>query len=161
MNPWGTIGKRVYQIYRGAGTAAMGILAVLVIFVVVMRYCFNVSFIGLEGFITLLFAFTTFWGLGICLLEKEHIVIDALYGRLSPRSQKIVSLINTGAIFFINCAIVRYSARWIGLTGNTISTSLNIPVKYIYGVMPLGFALAAVCAVARFIGILTGKDGRL
>ena len=58
------IGQKVYDIYFGIGVAAMGLLAVLVIFAVISRYFFAHSWKQLAEFNVTLFAFTTFWGYG-------------------------------------------------------------------------------------------------
>ena len=42
----------------------MALLAALVIFTVIARYCFSLSWKQLAEFNTTLFAFTTFWGMG-------------------------------------------------------------------------------------------------
>jgi TRAP-type C4-dicarboxylate transport system permease small subunit len=138
----------------------MGLLATLVILVVIMRYCFSITFPFLESFITLLLASCTFWAVGICLSEHEHIVIDVLYNRMPPRLKRIVTLANTLIIFIINCAIVYYSALWIAVAGKPISPGLKIPMKYVYGIMPVGFSIAALCTLALFFSLLTKKEDK-
>ena len=59
------VGSVIEKIYFGIGAAAMGLLAVLVIFTVIMRYCFSLSWKELSEFNVTLFAFTTFWALGL------------------------------------------------------------------------------------------------
>ena len=70
------IGEKVFQVYFGIGVAAMGLLAVLVIFSVIARYFFSLSWKELSEFNVTLFAFTTFWGMGINVLKGEHVIID-------------------------------------------------------------------------------------
>ena len=57
-------GQRLFDIYFGIGVAAMGLLAVLVVFSVIARYFFSLSWKQLAEFNVTLFAFTTFgeWG---------------------------------------------------------------------------------------------------
>ena len=50
----------------------MALLAALVIFTVIARYCFSLSWKQLAEFNTTLFAFTTFWGMGINVIKDEH-----------------------------------------------------------------------------------------
>ena len=57
----------------------MALLAALVIFTVIARYCFSLSWKQLAEFNTTLFAFTTFWGMGINVIKDEHVMIDILY----------------------------------------------------------------------------------
>ena len=58
------IGAIAEKIYFGVGAAAMGLLAVMTIFTVIMRYCFSLSWKAVSEFNVTLFAFTTSgdWG---------------------------------------------------------------------------------------------------
>ena len=62
----------------------MGLLAVLVIFSVIARYFFSLSWKQLSEFNVTLFAFTTFWGMGINVLKGEHVIIDIVYDKVPP-----------------------------------------------------------------------------
>ena len=72
-------GAAVEKIYMGVGAAAMGLLAFLTIFTVIMRYCFSLSWKSVSEFNVLLFTFTTFWGLGLNVLKNEHVSVTILY----------------------------------------------------------------------------------
>ena len=52
----------------------MALLAALVIFTVIARYCFSLSWKQLAEFNTTLFAFTTFWGMGINVIKDDETV---------------------------------------------------------------------------------------
>lgn len=88
------IGDKVFQVYFGIGVAAMGLLAVLVIFSVIARYFFSHSWKELSEFNVTLFAFTTFWGMGINVLKNEHVIIDILYDRVPPAIKRWLSVVN-------------------------------------------------------------------
>jgi TRAP-type C4-dicarboxylate transport system permease small subunit len=60
MNKLKKLGATVEKLYFGIGAAAMGLLAFLVIFTVIMRYCFSLSWKSVSEFNVLLFTFTTF-----------------------------------------------------------------------------------------------------
>ena len=62
----------------------MALLAALVIFTVIARYCFSLSWKQLAEFNTTLFAFTTFWGMGINVIKDEHVMIDIIYDGVKP-----------------------------------------------------------------------------
>ena len=64
-------GKKLFDIYFGIGVAAMGLLAVLVVFAVIARYFFSLSWKQLAEFNVTLFAFTTFWGMGLNILKTS------------------------------------------------------------------------------------------
>ena len=88
------IGEKVFQVYFGIGVAAMGLLAVLVIFSVIARYFFSLSWKELSEFNVTLFAFTTFWGMGINVLKGEHVIIDIVYDRIRPDIKRWLTVVN-------------------------------------------------------------------
>ena len=88
MNNLKKLGAQLEKLYMGVGAVAMGLLAFLVIFTVIMRYCFSLSWKSVSEFCVLLFTFTTFWGMGLNVLKNEHVSINILYDRLPPVVRK-------------------------------------------------------------------------
>ena len=86
-------GWYLYKLYVGIGMLAIGIITVCVISSVIMRYFFNVSFIFLEEFVTAVFTFSTFWGIGIAVLENEHIVIDVVFQTFPKKVRHALTII--------------------------------------------------------------------
>ncbi len=148
------LGKIAYRIYVGVGIAAMGGLFACVLFSVAARYFFSLSWKQLEEFITTLFAFTTFWGLGICVLEKEHVVIDILFRSLRPGVQRIISLLNHLIALAVTVVACVYSFRYVEQVGNQLSPGMNIPMRYMYGIMPACFILCGLCLLIRIASLL-------
>lgn len=148
------LGKITYKVYVGVGIAAMGGLFACVLFSVVARYFFSLSWKQLEEFITTLFAFTTFWGLGICVLEKEHVVIDILFRSLRPGVQRFVSLLNHLIALAVTVVACVYSFRYVGQVGNQLSPGMNIPMRYMYGIMPVCFILCGLCLLIRIVSLI-------
>ena len=94
------IGRTLYRLYIGIGVAAMGFLCSGVIFTVIMRYFFGITFSFLEELLTLVFAFTAFWCIGACALESEHVVIDFLYNRFPPAVKRVITR-NSDALLYV------------------------------------------------------------
>ena len=69
-------------------------MAVLVIFAVIARYFFSLSWKQLAEFNTTLFAFTTFWGMGINVIKDEHVMIDILYDNVKPARKRWLAMVN-------------------------------------------------------------------
>ena len=78
------LGQLLEKIYMGVGAVAMGLLAFLVIFTVIMRYCFALSWKSVSEFNVMLFTFTTFWAMGLNVLKGEHVSITLLYDKIKP-----------------------------------------------------------------------------
>lgn len=151
-------GKKIYQCYVALGIAAMGFVAAGVIFAVIMRYFFNISFTFLEELITLVFTFTTFWGIGICVLENEHVLIDFFFVKIPEHIQRWVNVVNY-TIVLISLAILQYYAiGWIRVAGKTISNGMRIKYIYIYGIMPIGVGVSLICVLVKIYSLVKNVD---
>lgn len=149
---------KLYDLYIAIGATVMGIIAGSVIFAVIMRYFFGVSFTFLEELISVLFAFSTYWGIGACVLENENIIIDFLVDRLKPASRRIVDIICYLLMLIVNIVVLCYSISWIKVAGKVISSSLKIQFYYIYGLMPLGFVVGILCVFVKLFLLFTNRD---
>lgn len=148
------IGAMAEKIYFGIGAAAMGLLAVLVIFTVIMRYCFSLSWKEVSEFNVTLFAFTTFWGMGLNVLKGEHVSINMLYDRFTPAVKRWIAVFNCLIVLAVDCVFVYYSWQYTMKMGRQISQGMEIPMKYMYGIMPVCGAICLVCIVVKFIELL-------
>ena len=148
---WKKTGKAVIAVYEGIGAAAMGLLAVLVIFTVIMRYCFSLNWKELSEFNVTLFAFTTFWALGLNVLRSEHVMITILYDAVSNAVRKVFSILSCVVMFVVDWQFVTYGWQYTQKMGKQISQGMEIPMKYMYGIMPVCGAICLVCIVFKFI----------
>ena len=112
----------------------MALLAALVIFTVIARYCFSLSWKQLAEFNTTLFAFTTFWGMGINVIKDEHVMIDIIYDGVKPARKRWLAIVN-----------------YLIVAGKQISQGMEIPMMYMYGIMPVCGIICAICVVIKII----------
>ncbi len=155
IEKWKKIGDKVFQVYFGIGVVAMGLLAVLVIFSVIARYFFSRSWKELSEFNVTLFAFTTFWGMGINVLKNEHVIIDILYDRVPPAIKRWLSVVNYLIVLVVDLVFTKQGMNYVGVAGKQISQGMEIPMKYMYGIMPVAGAICAVCIVIKIIEFIT------
>ena len=139
------IGKILYRVYLGVGIAAMGIVAVCVIFAVIMRYFFSISYRQMEEFITTAFAFTTFWGIGICFIEREHVAIDSLISLLPPLIRRILLFFNYAVVLTVMVIMFYFGIQYAGKYGHQISFGMGVPMIWMYGIIPVGCFLGLIC----------------
>ena len=144
-------GEWIITVYTGIGAVAMGLLAVMVIFTVICRYCFSLSWKQVSEFNVTLFAFTTFWGLGLNVLKNEHVSINILYDALPPVPKRVVHCLDLLIMLVVDCVFTKYAWDYTLKMGTQISQGMEIPMRYMYGIMPVCGALAAVCIVAKLI----------
>ena len=139
------------RIYIGIGAAAMGLLAGLVIFTVIARYCFSLSWKSVSEFNVTLFAFTTFWGMGINVLKNEHVSITMLYDKFSPSVKRWMSIVNGLIVLIVDCVFVYYSWLYAAKMGRQISQGMEVPMVYMYGIMPVCGIICALCIVIKML----------
>lgn len=149
--PKKTVGEWIISIYTGIGAVAMGLLAVMVIFTVICRYCFSRSWKQVSEFNVTLFAFTTFWGLGLNVLKDEHVAINMLYDALPSAVKRAVRCLILVIMLAVDCVFTRFAWEYTQKMGMQISQGMEIPMRYMYGIMPVCGALAAVCIVVKLI----------
>lgn len=147
-------GQFFETLYIGIGAAAMGLLASLVIFTVIMRYCFSLSWKSVSEFNVTLFAFTTFWGMGLNVLRDEHVSINILYDKLSPAVKRCLSLLNGLVVLAVDGAFVHYSWLYAQKMGRQISQGMEVPMLYMYGIMPLCGVICVLCILVRMVRTL-------
>ena len=139
------------RIYFGIGAAAMGLLACLVIFTVIARYCFSLSWKSVSEFNVVLFAFTTFWGMGLNVLKDEHVSITILSDKFRPAVKRWLSIINGLIVLWVDCVFVYYSWLYAQRMGRQISQGMEIPMMYMYGIMPVCGIICALCIIVKII----------
>ena len=149
------VGRKLFDIYFGIGVVAMGLLAVLVIFTVVMRYCFGLNWKHLAEFNITLFAFTTFWGMGVNVIKDEHVIIDILYDGLKPAIKRWVSVFNYIVVLIVDVVFTHQALLYTMKMGKQISQGMEIPMYFMYGIMPVSGAICAVCIVIKIIQFIT------
>lgn len=141
--------------YFGIGVAAMGLLAVLVIFSVIARYFFSLSWKELSEFNVTLFAFTTFWGMGINVLKGEHVIIDIVYDRIRPDIKRWLTVVNYLIMLVVDVVFTWQGIKYVGVAGKQISQGMEIPMKYMYGIMPMAGVICAICIVIKIVEFIT------
>ena len=146
-----SLGETIVSIYHAIGAVAMGLLAVMVIFTVIMRYCFSLNWKSVSEFNITLFAFTTFWGLGLNILKDEHVSINMLYDKLPPLVRKVLKIINLCIVLAVDVIFVKYAWDYTLKMGVQISQGMEIPMYFMYGIMPVCGAIAAVCVVVKLV----------
>ncbi|MBQ7784936.1 MAG: TRAP transporter small permease [Clostridia bacterium] len=129
----------------------MGLLAFLVIFTVIMRYCFSLSWKSVSEFNVMLFTFTTFWGMGLNVLKGEHVSVTLLYDKIKPSIKRWVCVLNYVVMLVVDVLFIKYGWAYTLKMGKQLSMGMEIPMMYMYGVMPVCGVICAVCIVAKLV----------
>ncbi len=142
------------DIFEGIGVFLIGLMTVGMIFSVIMRYCFNISFIWAEEMLTYFFIGTTFFGAVICQKKDEHIRISLLEELLPKSVQLAAKIVACIVTIFVLAFLYKVSVDWIAVTGDSISTGVKLPYKYFYGMVPVCSVGLIVFAVISLIKLL-------
>lgn len=129
----------------------MALMTACVIYSVIARYFFGISHTFLEEFITTVFAFTTFWGMGICVVENEHVIIDVVHSLLPPAVKKGVTILNYLIVLLLLVVMVKYGGAYALKYGKQISMGMRVPMIWMYGLIPLSSIIAAICTLYRIV----------
>jgi TRAP-type C4-dicarboxylate transport system permease small subunit len=144
-NKLAIIAKKLYKVYFGIGIFFMGLTAVCVIYSVIARYFFGVSHTWLEEFITTIFAYTTFWGIGVCFAGREHIIIDSIFNMFPVQLKKIITIFDYAVVLIILFVMLYHGAAYALKFGDQLSFGMHIPMIYMYGIIPVGCFLGILC----------------
>lgn len=145
------------RVGRITGWCAFGLVCVMS-FNVLLRYMFRTGSVAMQELEWHLMAPICLLGLSYALLHDGHVKVDILYGRFSPKLQRLVDVIS----MFLVCAVVAFliyvsipyvmQSYWIGekspdpggLTHRWMLKAL----------LPLGFLLLLIQSFAAFLRAL-------
>ncbi|MFR9067415.1 MAG: TRAP transporter small permease [Faecalibacterium prausnitzii] len=130
----------------------MALLAALVIFTVIARYCFSPSWKQLAEFNTTLFAFTHFLGHGHQRDQgrARHDRHPLRFG-VKPACKRWLAIINYLIVLAVVLVFTYQGFKYVGVAGKQISQGMEIPMMYMYGIMPVCGIICAICVVIKII----------
>lgn len=143
------VGKKLFDLYFLIGVVAMALLAALVVFSVIARYFFALSWKELSEFNTTLFAFTTFWGMGINVIKDEHVMIDIFYDRVKPARKRWLAIANYLIVLVVDLVFTWQGVKYVQVAGKQLSMGMEIPMSFMYGIMPVCGVICAVCVLIK------------
>ena len=89
--------------------------------------------------------------MGLNVLMDEHVSINILYDRIPPAIKRWVCVFNNVVMLVVDCLFVRYSWAYTMKMGKQISQGMEIPMMYMYGIMPVCGAICALCIVIKLV----------
>ena len=129
-------------------------MCLLLVYEVIMRYGFNSPTIFAHETSLFLYGGTGMLVGGYVLLHNAHVRMDAVYGRLSPRSKAILDLI-TASIFFYLCGLVLWQGWGMGyrslMAGEYTMTPWAPPYYPLKMAIPVAAFLILLQGLAKFI----------
>jgi TRAP-type mannitol/chloroaromatic compound transport system permease small subunit len=133
-----------------------GILVVVIILQVILRYLFGKGLVVLEELQWHLYAVGIMIGISYCVIHDSHIRLDILHDRFSQRKKEIVELL--GIVFLLMPIIIIilihswpfWAESW--RIGEHSDAPMGLPCRWaIKAFLPIGFGLLGVAGLSRMI----------
>ena len=142
--------------------AVTGIAMVVVLFYqVIMRYCFHSAAAWPEELARYLFIYDVMVAASIAVRRNSHLQIDALIGRMKPKTKAIFTIGSTliGMVFLF--FLLKYSFAMVKTGKRTMCMALPFSMAVPYSCIAVGvimMLLTSVEVIFRNIGIVSGKS---
>lgn len=143
------------QTTRIAGYAAtcllMAMLAVLVVHVF-YRYIVGSSFIWTEELSRLMMVWMAFLFFPTAHRNGLNVSLDALAASIENTAlYRWIALTIEVAILSLLCGAAYYSFNIALGAASSETLAMRLPLSYVYAIMPIGFALVALCSLERLL----------
>jgi len=148
----------------GAVLAAVLVVAItgIVGFAVVMRYVLNQPQSWTDELVSYLLVMIIMLGAAEVLRRGEHIAVDILTERLSPRARRWVEVWGMAAVLFVAVVVgisgwkVAAFSRMMGIVSEGY---MEVPIWLPQTLVPIGMAMLGLAALARLLQLLVEGGG--
>lgn len=148
------INDHIFRCLRWIVVVSVTFLIGILFLQVVLRYVFSFSFGEIDELSRYIFIWTVFIGIGLGYREKAHLGVTAFINKLSSDKKKLVlNIISIVSMAFFVLVFIA-GCQMIKLTMNQRSSTLLIPMGYIYASVPVG---AVLCFLTQFESFLYKK----
>ena len=90
-------------------------------------------------------------GVGINVIKDEHVMIDILYDGVKPARKRWLAIVNYLIVLAVVLVFTYQGFKYVGVAGKQISQGMEIPMMYMYGIMPVCGIICAICVVIKII----------
>ncbi|USD62640.1 TRAP transporter small permease [Vibrio sp. SCSIO 43140] len=91
--------------------------------------------------------------------KNGHLAITLFVGALKSTHQKYAFLaINATSVAFISVAMIKGGLQLIGRTGSQLSPALQIPMSYVYTILPVAGVLMTLYIVLNTLELFTKPE---
>ena len=141
----------------GVITSFFGIIVLLTIFQVFLRYGLNSSLLGANASMEGLFIYTTAIGAAAAIRRRQHISINCLVILLPLVWRRAADVLVHLLVIFLNAVMIYYSVRWIRMVGSNESPVMRIPEWTMQISIPVGCGLVILYCAVNIIRTVSGK----
>lgn len=136
----------------------MFLMAVIITAQVLSRYIVGSPLTWSEELGRYIFVWMSFLGMAVAIKQGSHVALDILVKKLTGVSQKILILINNCLVFFFGVCLSVSGFMLVELGMNQKSPTLQLPMKYVYIVIPISGIIILYFVLSETIGMLRSKE---
>jgi C4-dicarboxylate transporter DctQ subunit len=146
--------RRLEAVLLGALMLAMSLLYTLNVLVRELAPAFASRVAWIDELCLFGLAWVVFLGLGITLERGRHISMTALLHSFAPRLRRSLKLVIdlTGLAFSLYIAHICVTVTLLVLKSGQVSPTLGVSMSWLYGPMPVGFALLGMRYALELFG---------
>ena len=138
--------------------AGLVLTLVVIVFVqVTFRFVFQHPFTWAEEAARYFFIWASFLGVVLGIEKKAHFSMDFIAKGLKHENQKILDMALRVIVGFFLVLLTYYSVELTMVADSQFSPALNLPLSYLFAIMP--FSFAAMCFFLIFSGIISDFKG--
>ena len=135
---------------------SMFALQVVVVFAqVIWRFVFNDPFTWSEELARYLQVWIVLLAASVCIHEGSHLAVDYLVHHLSPRYQRILSLVVALLMMIFVIVLVVAGVKMMVTARSQSSPALHIPMSAVYAVFPVAGTLMLLETLNNFLEALS------
>lgn len=143
------VNARVKQLEKGCGCICLGVLFVVMITNAMLRYCLRSGFNWSDELNQFLFVWLGFLAAAYTMGDDKHLSVTAFVGLFPKPVQFVFKQIMNGIMLLF---FIMYVPTLFELLGQlAISNVMRIPLKYVYAILPVSFALMSFHIVCNII----------
>lgn len=133
-----------------AAAAMFALMFVAFMIQIVSRYVLNNPVSWSLELCSLAYIWVVFWSCNLLISERQHIVFDVLYLKLTPRWRRVVAIVNSGTLFLLFGAGLPTTLEYIGFLSRRKTMTLRVPLDLAYS-----------CFIVFMIAVIVGAGLRL
>ncbi len=122
------------------------VMLVSIVILVVMRYVFNHAPSWSEELARFGFLYLVFFTCPIAIRRGSHLQVDFISSKYPPKLHHIVSILSNLVGMGV-MAFLFYQAGKLAMEVTTISGAMQLPYRYLYGIMPVGCFLMVLFSI--------------
>jgi TRAP-type C4-dicarboxylate transport system permease small subunit len=135
------------KIYTGIGVALLGVILLINAMEIFSRTILDYSFYWIQEFTVVGCGYVIFLGAVVLFMGKGDILISALYNRMPPTVQRVLTLVNDLVMLIFLMVAIKSSLSYVSFIYGGYSQTMKLPMYIIY--LPI-----LICFITLFLVVL-------